>query len=280
MFLTPYSSLAWSYQLHYYLCFRTHRRRELFTNALYANSVAHLIEEISTNHHYRLLEQKSYPTQLRCLLSFTPSQSISEAVRLLKCNSARELAQQFNISVPVWATGYLARSSGSVRISEVQEYLEQQASHHGYDARLLPPVFKYRAPEPRALKASHAAFNLTHHLVFSTPQRKGVFGSVVGQALTEYWLTVANKENFALDQISIVPDHVHLIVRIVPKMSIEEVALLLMNNGQEFMAKRHPKLLVENGMPELWNRSAYAGTTGEITTALIQKWLASEEERI
>ena len=120
MFLTPYSSLAWSYQLHYYLCFGTHRRRELFTNALYANSLAHLIEEISSNHEYHLLEQKSYPTQLRCLLSFKPSQSCSEAIRLLKCNSARELAQQFNISVPVWATGYLARSSGGVRISEVQ----------------------------------------------------------------------------------------------------------------------------------------------------------------
>jgi REP element-mobilizing transposase RayT len=193
MFLTPFSNLAWSYRLHYYLCFRTHRRRELFTNELYANSLAHLIEEISNNHDYHLLEQKSYPTQLRCLLSLRPSQSISEAVRLLKCNSARELAQQFNITVPVWATGYLARSSGGVRTSEVQAYLEQQSSHHGYNARVLPPVFKYRAPEPRVLKASHAAFNLTHHLVISTQQRKGLFGSVVGQSLAEYWLTVANK---------------------------------------------------------------------------------------
>jgi len=29
-------------------------------------------------------------------------------------------------------------------------------------------------------------------------------------------------QSFALDQISIVPDHIHMIVRIVPKMSIEE----------------------------------------------------------
>jgi REP element-mobilizing transposase RayT len=76
--------------------------------------------------------------------------------------------------------------------------------------------------------------------------------------------------------VCIVPDHVHLIVRIVPKMSIEAVALLLMNNGQHFIGTRYPELLVENGMTQLWNRSAYAGTSGEITTALIQKWLASE----
>ena len=32
---------------------------------------------------------------------------------------------------------------------------------------------------------------------------------------------------FAIDPISVVPDHVHLLVRIVPRMSIEECALLL-----------------------------------------------------
>lgn len=98
---------------------------------------------------------------------------------------------------------------------------------------------------------------------------------MVGQALTEYWIAVGEKRNFALDQISIVPDHVHLIVRIVPKMSIEEVALLLMNNGQHFIGKRYPELLIANGMTQLWDCSAYAGTSGEMTTALIKNWLAS-----
>jgi REP element-mobilizing transposase RayT len=81
---------------------------------------------------------------------------------------------------------------------------------------------------------------LSHHLVFSTHHRKGIFGANIGQALTEYWLGVAAKRDFALDQISIVPDHIHLIVRIVPKMSIEQVALLLMNNGRHFIGKRCP----------------------------------------
>ena len=81
---------------------------------------------------------------------------------------------------------------------------------------------------------------------------------------------------FAIDQISIVPDHVHLIVRIVPKMSIEGVALSLMNNGQYFIGE-HYQVLIESGMNQLWNGSAYAGTCGEMTTALIMKWLASDE---
>jgi REP-associated tyrosine transposase len=141
----------------------------------------------------------------------------------------------------------------------------------------LPPVFKYRAQTQLVLPAAHTSFDLSHHLVFSTKQRKGVFTSVTGEALTHYWLGVAAKREFAIDQISIVPDHLHLIVRIVPKMSIEEVALSLLNNGQYFIGERYPALLIENGLDQLWNASAYAGTCGEVTTALIMKWLESDE---
>ena len=276
MLLTPLSTLTWAFQLHYYLCFRTHRRRELFSSQRIADSVADLIKEISTNHSYRLLEQNQYPTQQRCLLSMQPSQSVAKAVQLLKCNSSRELARIFNLSVPIWAAGYLARSSGSVRISAVRAYLEEQPTHHGYATRILPPVYTFHDPQPRTLRAAHAVFDLNHHLVFSTQQRKGFFGATIGQALTEYWLQVAAKRNFALDRISIVPDHLHMLVRIVPKMSIEEVALLLMNNGQNFIGERYPELLIRNGMTQLWNSSAYAGTCGELSTALIMKWLASD----
>ena len=277
MNLTPLTTLTWAYQLHYYLCFRTHRRRELFSSQQCANFLAELIREISTNHSYHLLEQNQYPAQLRCLLSMQPSQTVAKAVQLLKCNSSRELARMFGLSVPIWAEGYLARSSGSVRTSAIRAYLDQQPTHHGYASRILPPVYRYRVPHPRDLRAAHAAFDLTHHLVFSTQHRKGFLGATIGESLTEYWLQVAAKRNFALDQISIVPDHIHMIVRIVPKMSIEEVALSLMNNGQYFIGERYPELLIRNSMTQLWNPSAYAGTCGEISTGLIMKWLQTDE---
>jgi hypothetical protein len=42
-------------------------------------------------------------------------------------------------------------------------------------------------------------------------------------------------------------------------MSIEECALLLMNNGQYFMANNYPQLLIEAKVDQLWQGSAYAG---------------------
>jgi hypothetical protein len=59
-------------------------------------------------------------------------------------------------------------------------------------------------------------------------------------------------------------------------MSIEECALLLMNNGQYFMADNYPQLLIKAKVDQLWQGSAYAGTCGKYTTALMQRWLRKE----
>jgi len=275
MYLTPFTSLAWAYQLHYYLCFRTHRRRPLFSSK--AAQLTKLVSEICARHDYHLLECQPYPDQIRCLVSLQPAQPISKVLQIIKTNSSREFSEQFDLAKPVWARGFLAKSVGRMRIGAVRKYLEQQSKHHGYDSRVLPPVYRYRASQSIALQAAHASFELNHHLVLATCQRKGIFSSNLGRALSDYWLRVAARRGFAIDQISVVPDHVHLLVRTVPKMSIEECALLLMNNAQHFIGKNYPQRLVEAGINHLWEASAYAGTSGEFTTALIKAWLSTSE---
>jgi REP element-mobilizing transposase RayT len=270
MFLTPFKSLTWAYQLHYYICFRTHRRRPLSNRS----DMKELISEICENHQYRLLEYKPYPGQIRLLVSLRPNQCVAKAIQTIKTNSSREWCRSIQLQPPFWARGYLAQSVGQVRIGLVREYLEQQSAHHGYDSRWLPPVYRYRVTEPIQLTARHAVFDLTHHLVLSTRWRKGIFDSHTGKALIDYWIRVAAKHQFAIDRASTVPDHIHLIVRIVPSMSIEEFALLLMNDGQHFIAKNYPDLLIQAGIDQLWQSSAYAATCGRYTTGLIQKWLA------
>jgi putative transposase len=138
-----------------------------------------------------------------------------------------------------------------------------------------PPVYRYRASKRVLLTTAHAMFELNHHLVFATRYRCGLFTSSVGKALSDYWLRVASKHAFAIDQLTVVPDHVHLMVRTVPKMSIEQCALSLMNNGQHFIGEKYPHLLIESGIDQLWEASAYAGTCGEVTTALLKTWLRS-----
>jgi REP element-mobilizing transposase RayT len=267
MFLTPFTSLTWAYQLHYYLCFRTHRRRHLPAHS--SERLSEAIDEICKRKDYHLLEFHAEPAQILCLLSLRPMHAISKLVQSMKSNSSREIA----MPKPVWARGYFANSVGRMRIGAVRQYLEDQSEHHGYDARMLPPVYRYCVREPTTLTAAHCSFSLSHHLVLATRKRRGFFNSQLGRSLSEYWMRVAFVRGFAIDQISVVPDHVHLIVRIVPSMSIEECALILMNNAQHFVGKNYPQVLVDVGIDQLWESSAYAGTCGDFTTAFVKEWL-------
>lgn len=200
-------------------------------------------------------------------------------MKRLKGGSSAALCPDFSIAPPLWARGYLARSVGRVRLGAVKRYLDRQAEHHGYSKRVLPPVFRFRAAEPKLLATAHAAFDLSHHVVLETELRHGVFQSKTGAALVGYWLNVANHYEFAIDRATVVPDHVHLIVRITPKLSIEQVVLSLMNNGQYFMAKHFASELIEAGINQLWQPSAYVGTCGELTTALLKAFLRGGGDR-
>ena len=187
------------------------------------------------------------------------------------------------LSVSSWE---LLRRCGRVGISPaalvesdkaVKEYLNRQAEHHGYHRRALPPVFRFRTLTPAVLSVAHASFDLKHHLVLATAFRQGIFDSRLGQALVDYWTKVAHRREFALDQATVLPDHVHLLVRITPKMSIEECALLLLNNGQHFVGKNFPERLIEAGINQLWQPSAYTGSCGELPTALLKSFLRSDD---
>jgi hypothetical protein len=59
-------------------------------------------------------------------------------------------------------------------------------------------------------------------------------------------------------------------------MSIEVCALSLMNNGQHFIGQHHKGAMIEAGLDQLWRGSAYAGTCGQVTTALLKAFLSQD----
>ncbi|HKS10795.1 MAG TPA: IS200/IS605 family transposase [Pyrinomonadaceae bacterium] len=275
MFLTTYTHLTWAYQLHYHLCFRTHRRRPFLSTR--KQLLTTTLNSLCALHDYHVLSLKIRPSDVQLLLSLKPDHQISNVLKKLKGETSRVVCKALGLSPPLWARGYLARSSGRATARAVKDYLDRQADHHRYTDRWHPPVFRFRIGVPKTLSLAHASFDLKHHLVFATRFRRGVFDSKLGQELVYYWLRVAAKRGFGVDQATVLPDHVHLIVRITPKMSIEECALLLMNNGQYFVGTKYPERLIEAKVDQLWQQSAYAGTCGELSTALLKSFLESED---
>lgn len=269
MHLEPFKNISWAFQLHYHICFRTHRRKLVFDEGR-ISALSQALADLCELNDIHLLEKDCKPEHIQLLISLRPTHVISDALKKLKGRSSATMVKEFGLTPPLWARGYLARSTGRVRVQAVKRYIESQAEHHGYSKRSLSPVFKFKATEPEVLATAHASFDLTHHVVIATKFRRGVFGS---ESLVHYWIRVASKHGFAVDEATILPDHLHLLVRTTPKISVEQVVLALMNNGQYFLAKNYPFALVEAKIDQLWQPSAYVGTCGELTTALLKAFL-------
>lgn len=115
MILTPYAHLTWAYQLHYYLCFRTYRRRPFFNDN--KSSLAESLKTLFGVYGYHSLEMKLRASDVLLLLSLRPDHRISEVLKKLKGESSTALCRQLGVSPPLWARGYLARTAGRARLS-------------------------------------------------------------------------------------------------------------------------------------------------------------------
>lgn len=274
----PFESPRAAYQLHYYACLRTKRNKAVFTAPIRA-SLERYLNDICNYCEFHLLEHHSHENHLRLILSLRPDHSVAEAVKRIRGNLSRLLCAEYGelAAGRLWSRGYFAKSMGKVTEAAITKYIASQAGHHGYEGGSASLVCAYDESEapPTVLFHNHASFNLTHHLVLDTQRHVHVFDDVTGKALIEYWLMVAQKKEFQIAQISVLPNHCHLRVRLLPAMSVLECALALMNNSWAMMNRRFWGVLKQTDAWEVWEPSFFAATTGDVTTAQVKAYLRS-----
>ena len=226
-----------AYQLHSYLCFKTHYLRPLFADREVRAAMDRFLKDACERHSYHLLDTQFSSDHLRLLLSLKPEHTVSRAVQVLKGN----LSRQFSLSYPgllerqhtktLWAEGYFARSSGKANIATVREYVAQQAAHHGHRGEWTSALTytnqDFRSP---AFQFAHCVCMLDYHLVLVTKLRTPVFDEQIAPKLFDYILAVGNKRGFVVERASLEPDHIHLVLEARPDVSIADCALSLVNN--------------------------------------------------
>jgi putative transposase len=178
----------------------------------------------------------------------------------------------------IWARGYFARSSGKVDQTTVLSYIESQPSHHGYAGSSLMEPVVYRAEQIPGLQTSpHAAYELKHHYVLVTDHRSPLFDQKIAERLLPYVLLIAETKKWLVEAVTILPDHVHLLVNLRPEMSPESCALGLMNNVWHWMHKNYRPLIDEFKADNVFVSSYYVGTCGERRTAEVKQFLSQAE---
>ena len=269
-----------AYQLHFYLCFKTHYLRPMFEDRQVRMLLGSAAEDACMRHGYHLLDTQLSIDHVRVLLSLKPDQTVSKAVQILKGNLSRRLSLAFPDLLAryrtksLWAEGYFARSTGKSDLEATRQYVEGQPAHHGYRGEWIEAL-EYSNPtfHSPAFVFDHCVAILNYHVVLVTKFRTTVFDEHIAPNLFDYIIAVGNKHGFAVEKMSLLPDHLHLILEARPDVSITECVSSLLNNTHYWMEKRYWGVLKETGCWDVWQPSFYAGTLGEYTTAQVREFL-------
>ncbi len=227
----------------------------------------------------RILEATADETAVKMLASLLPDETVAGGAGKAKGRTSKWLRENAGLqtSRKLLSRGYFACTTGKSSAEAVDRYLSSQGTHHGYALRARPPVFVERYPFTPAdqlrLTARHAVTVLQLHVVLSTWRRKGVFGQVEGDAVTARWRQMQDEWQAFVEKVSFVPDHVHLAVRIHPKVSPAGLVLSMMNTAQELLWEEFAEPVIRAGIDRLWQSSAYIGSYGDSESAAIAAYV-------
>src|SRR5689334_1156482 len=215
-----------------YFSWQTHRRLALSPLPALRRAT---LDDLLQPYNIRALECVTSTTELRCIVSLTPAETISTCASKLKGRVSKWLRDELEHTEPqpMLSKGYFASTTGKTRSKVVERYLSLQAEHHGYSRRILPPIFvgEYRLSDRDETRISpkHAIVIAKFHLVFSTTGRRGIIGSSQGRRIAEEWRNIQQEFRFVVVKVSFVPDHVHVALRTHPSMSPAAAVATLMN---------------------------------------------------
>ena len=103
--------------------------------------------------------------------------------------------------------------------------------------------------------ASHCLYNIGFHIIWCPKYRRKVLVDGIDERLKELLLEKAEDLEIQIDQMEVMPDHVHLFVKCKPTLAVHHIII-----------------------PTLWTRSYYVESVGHISEETIRKYIEDQKK--
>ena len=114
--------------------------------------------------------------------------------------------------------------------------------------------------------SAHARFELKYHFVWCPKYRKMALRGNVGRYVAKVIYEVAERYDFAVEELAVMPDHVHLFVSTVPELSPAHLAQVVKSITAREVFKRFPGIKKMLWGGALWERGYFVMSSGVGTT--------------
>ena len=117
-----------------------------------------------------------------------------------------------------------------------------------------------------------------YHLIWSTKYRYPVLVGAVAERVEQILVEVCKTRSYEMKAHEVMPDHVHLLVSIPPAEAVCNAVKVLKGTSARLTFLSHPQLKKQLWGGHLWNPAYYVGTAGEVSQAIIQRYIESQKQ--
>ena len=123
----------------------------------------------------------------------------------------------------------------------------------------------------------HCVFNIHIHLVFVTKYRRKVFTKTILEEMRTIFEKVCNDFESVLEEFDGEDDHVHLLVKYPPKVSVSSLTNSLKGVSSRLLRKRFPELEKRYWKGALWSPSYFAASCGGASISIIRQYIEQQK---
>ena len=127
------------------------------------------------------------------------------------------------------------------------------------------------------LSLSHTRWNCKYHIVFIPKyRRKEIYGKIrtdIGQIIRQ----LCAYKDVEIIEAHAMPDHIHMLVRIPPKIAVSNFMGYLKGKSSLMIFERHATLKYKYGNRNFWAKGFYVSTVG-LDTKKVQEYIQNQEK--
>ena len=124
--------------------------------------------------------------------------------------------------------------------------------------------------------SNKAVYNLGYHLIWCPKYRRKVLVPPIDVRLKELVKEVADEHGWSVKEIEVMPDHIHVFIKIHPTDNIAYVVNQLKGKTSRVLREEFPEL--KKRIPSLWTRSYYAESVGCTSEETIKKYIENQKK--
>ena len=122
---------------------------------------------------------------------------------------------------------------------------------------------------------NHLVFSCQYHVIFCPKYRRSVLVDGVDKRLKELILSKESEYRYEVLDMEVMPDHVHLILDVNPKVGIFTVVNHIKGYTSHELRKEFPSL--KSRLPTLWTQSKFISSVGAVTLEVVNKYIEEQK---